>query len=118
MKERNNCKLRENKNSSNLKAVGLGILVDHRSPEPNLVVKQSRKLAPSLIGSTPTNSNNNPCFLKTCFLCHKNLDPQEDIYMYRYLKLFLNQQDSLKLNFFLQFIVEFGEEFTFILFFL
>ncbi|KAA0059360.1 hypothetical protein IC582_002643 [Cucumis melo] len=71
-------KERNDNSSSYLKGVGLGILV-HRSPEPNLVVKQSRKLSPSLVSS----SNNNPSFLKTCSLCNKNLDPQEDIYMYR-----------------------------------
>ncbi|KAG7013956.1 Protein MARD1, partial [Cucurbita argyrosperma subsp. argyrosperma] len=65
------------RNPTNLKAVGLGILV-HRSPEPNLVVKQSRKLVFSL-----TSSSNNPSFLKSCVLCNKNLDPHEDIYMYR-----------------------------------
>lgn len=76
MKNRNDKLKSENNNS---KGVGLGILV-HRSPEPNLVVKQSRKLSPSLVSSS---SNNNPSFLKTCLLCNKNLDPQEDIYMYR-----------------------------------
>ncbi|XP_038896965.1 FCS-Like Zinc finger 17-like isoform X2 [Benincasa hispida] len=69
-------KNRNDNSRSYLKGVGLGILV-HRSPEPNLVVKQSRKFSPSLVSS----SNNNPSFLKTCSLCHKNLDPQEDIYM-------------------------------------
>lgn len=78
MKERNG-KLRETDNNPrNSKAVGLGILV-HRSPQPNLLLKHSTKLA----SSTQIISNNS-CFLKTCLLCHKNLDPHEDIYMYRY----------------------------------
>ncbi|KAG6593580.1 Protein MARD1 [Cucurbita argyrosperma subsp. argyrosperma] len=77
MKERNG-KLRETDNNPrNSKAVGLGILV-HRSPQPNLLLKHSTKLA----SSTQIISNNS-CFLKTCLLCHKNLDPHEDIYMYR-----------------------------------
>ncbi|KAA8540204.1 hypothetical protein F0562_024233 [Nyssa sinensis] len=67
-------------------AVGLRILIQLSKGESNvgLIVKPTLKLSKSTFGRNqiPASSHDS-CFLKSCFLCNKNLSPHKDVYMYR-----------------------------------
>ncbi|XP_071717566.1 FCS-Like Zinc finger 17-like [Rutidosis leptorrhynchoides] len=59
------------------KAVGLKILMNSKSKSNNhskpIIFQRNQILPPS----------SSSCFLKFCFLCHKHLSPNKNIYMYR-----------------------------------
>ncbi|RZR83730.1 hypothetical protein BHM03_00010423 [Ensete ventricosum] len=52
---------------------GLRILIHHKEQGSNVVTKSSCSLSKGGLG-----------FLKSCFLCKRELSPSKDVYMYRY----------------------------------
>nr|GEX81993.1 hypothetical protein [Tanacetum cinerariifolium] len=70
-------KLVETKNIDSLESkavVGLKILTTVTSNSKQSIFQRNQ---------IPSSSCSNSCFLKSCFLCHKHLSPNKDVYMYR-----------------------------------
>ncbi|KAK9282415.1 hypothetical protein L1049_005332 [Liquidambar formosana] len=74
-------------NKTNSVAVGLRILIQMSQCESNIVVKSAALLRLNHPPTTPRKlfpgSPSESCFLKSCHLCHNELCPDQDIYMYR-----------------------------------
>ncbi|PWA54272.1 hypothetical protein CTI12_AA437280 [Artemisia annua] len=76
-------KLVENTTNNNIASleskavVGLKILttVTYKTSNSKQTIFQRNQI--------PSSSSSNSCFLKSCFLCHKHLSPNKDVYMYR-----------------------------------
>ena len=65
---------------SSVDPVGLRILTQFSHGESNLVLKSACRLK---VPTPPPPSGASPesCFLKSCYLCNKELTPDKDIYM-------------------------------------